>query len=182
MFQSGGHYDGQPAGPMHFYSGNASVRREWLLAIQGFDESFTRQEDVELAVRMQQTCGVTFVFDFEADGLHRPQRSFESWLRIPTAYGAFDRQRISDGLLSWAEVNTNIQKRNAATRALASLCRACPALLPVLVTLLSGGSQMLYRMRRASIALAALSALYNICYIDAATKSQRRVPANQPAA
>ena len=170
LFRPGGNYAGRPAGPMHFYSGNASVRKEWLLAIDGFDESFTRQEDVELAVRIQQTCGVSFLFDFAADGLHRPQRSFESWLRIPTAYGTFDGQRISAGLLSWDEVKENIQKRNVATRALASLCLACPALLPILIKLLHRGSSMLYRTRNTSAALAALSALYNICYINAAIR------------
>ncbi len=180
LFRPGGEYVGQPAGPNHFYSGNASVRKQWLQAIQGFDESFTRQEDVELAVRLQQECGVSFVFDFAADGLHRPHRSFESWLRIPTAYGDFDKQRISAGLLSWAEVQENIDQRNVATRTLASLCRACPALLPILVTTLAWGSRTLYRRKNNAAALAALSALYNICYIDAATK--RRTMANQPAA
>jgi glycosyltransferase involved in cell wall biosynthesis len=180
MFRPGGHYADQSAGPMHFYSGNASVRKQWLLATKGFDENYTRQEDVELAVRMQQTCGITFLWDFKADGLHRPQRSFESWLRIPTAYGDFDGQRISAGLLDWSDVQANIRKRNFMTRALANTCLACPSLLPLSVGLLRSASMLLYRMKSKSSALAALSALYNVCYISAAFRNgscrQQNIP------
>ena len=176
MFRPGGHYAENSAGPMHFYTGNASVRKKWLIATNGFDENYTRQEDVELAVRMQQTCGIAFCFDFAADGLHRPQRSFTSWLRIPNAYGAFDAQRIRVGLLSWADVQKNIQKRNIATRALTSLCLACPWLLSVFVVLLHRSSLILYRIGARSPALNALSALYNICYVMATMKSRPLEP------
>lgn len=172
MFRPGGEYADGPAGPMHFYTGNASVRREWLLATNGFDENYTRQEDVELAVRMQRTCGVAFRFDFAADGLHRPQRTFASWLRIPHAYGAFDAQRIQVGLLNWSDVQKNHAKRNIATRSLASVCLACPFLLPICVALLHRSSLLLYRLRRQGSALSALSALYNICYIATATQAR----------
>lgn len=56
-------------GPHHFYSGNASVRREHLQAVGGFDEHFPRQEDVELAVRLERQCGVRFVHDPQARGV-----------------------------------------------------------------------------------------------------------------
>jgi glycosyltransferase involved in cell wall biosynthesis len=176
MFRPGGAYAGQPAGPMHFYSGNASIHKQWLLAAKGFDENYTRQEDVELAVRMQQASGVTFQFDFAADGLHRPQRSFKSWLRIPTAYGDFDSQRIRAGLLSWDDVHENINKRNRMTRALARMCLTAPPLLPVCVALLRGASLTLYRLHSKDAALSALSALYNVCYINAALKKRVEIP------
>lgn len=171
MFRSGGSYSGNHAGPIHFFSGNASVRREWLIAVEGFDESFTRQEDVEMAVRLQRTCELTFHFDFAADGLHRPQRSFASWLRIPNAYGIFDAQRVRAGLLSWSEVRNNVAKRHGATRSLASLCLACPSLLPIVVALLHRASFLLYRMRNKASAFSALSALYNVSYINAVMRS-----------
>jgi polysaccharide pyruvyl transferase WcaK-like protein len=175
MFRHGGPLAGYPASAVHFYSGNASVRKKWLLAVDGFDERYTRQEDVELAVRMRQICGIGFRFDFAANGLHRPQRTFKAWLRIPTAYGAFDAQRINAGLLRWADVEKNARKRNAATQTLAALCLTFPFLLPVCVILLHRSSLALYRIGNRTAALAALSALYNVCYIHAANRPEATV-------
>jgi len=78
-----------PPGPRHFYTGNASVRREHILAAGGFDAHFERAEDVELAYRLQRR-GLRFVFLPEARGWHYVRRSFDSWLRLPVAYGAAD--------------------------------------------------------------------------------------------
>jgi len=172
MFRAGGDRFGSAPGPLIFYSGNASVRKQWLLKAGGFDESFTRQEDVELALRMHRTCDLSFLYDFAADGIHRPHRSFEAWLRIPNSYGAFDAQRISTGLLQWSDVQKNIKKRNPATRILASLCLVCPPLLPLSVALLRRSSLLCYRAGKKATALAALSVLYNICYIYAAMQSK----------
>ena len=61
----------QGCGPHHFYSGNASLRREHLIAVGGFDEQFPRQEDVELAVRLERQRGVQFVYDAAGAG-HPP--------------------------------------------------------------------------------------------------------------
>lgn len=167
MFRPGGEYAGQLAGPHHFYSGNASLRREWLVAVGGFDVNYSRQEDVELAVRLQRQCGVHFVFDFRAEGKHRPQRSFDSWLRIPNAYGTLDAQRVRAGLLSWSEVEANINKRNVGTRFLTRVCAKFPVILPGIVGLLRRSVTPLYRAGNRSSALAALSAVYNVIYVHA---------------
>jgi glycosyltransferase involved in cell wall biosynthesis len=90
------------AGPHHFYTGNSSLRRAHLLAVGGFDESFKRQEDVEMAYRMQRQCGVRFVFDSAPDGIHRPQRAFASWLKVAYEYGRLDVVRAGRGDVSWA--------------------------------------------------------------------------------
>lgn len=52
--------------PRDFYSGNASLRREVLEEVGGFDERFTAygNEDVELSLRLRQ-AGVTLRFDPE---------------------------------------------------------------------------------------------------------------------
>ncbi len=171
MFKPGGEWYGAPAAPFHFYSGNASVRTEWLRAVNGFDEYYTRQEDVELAVRLERECGMKFEFDFAANGIHRPHRTFESWLRIPKAYGSFDASRIEAGLLNWSDIEANINKRNPATRFLSWLCRVCPFVLPAIVGTLKQCAVTLYRLGTRSPALAALSALYNVCYVSAATKA-----------
>jgi hypothetical protein len=171
MFRPGGEWEGHPAAPLHFYSGNASIRKKWLLAVGGFDESYTRQEDVELAVRLQRECGVRFTFDFQAEGIHRPQRTFDSWLRIPNAYGEFDAQRISAGQLTWSDVESNIKRRNAAPRFLTRTCVACPHLIPGMVSVLKQCAVALYRPGTRSPALAALSALYNVMYVSAAMRA-----------
>jgi GT2 family glycosyltransferase len=70
-----------------FYTANASVRRDDVLAVGGFDERFLREEDVELAHRLA-AVGVTFHFLPEAVVHHDPDRTFEVWLAV-----AFERGR-----------------------------------------------------------------------------------------
>lgn len=72
-----------------FFTGNAMVERQLLLAAGGFDERFTRAEDVELALRMSHQ-GCRFEFVPEAIGWHYAARSLQSWLAIPRAYAQFD--------------------------------------------------------------------------------------------
>jgi GT2 family glycosyltransferase len=67
--------------PFHFYTGNASVRREHLLAIGGFDERFRRMEDMELAYRLAAR-GVRFTFEPQAIAMHEPDRTLAGWLRL----------------------------------------------------------------------------------------------------
>lgn len=164
FFRPGGEFTGRDAGAMHFYSGNASVRRRWLLAVDGFNEAFKRQEDVELADRLERECGVRFVFDFGADGLHRPVRTFESWLRIPEAYGSLDAERLRSGSLSFDDVRHHARRRNVATRWLTRACMAAPALLPLVVVGARASSGIFYRWGMRQAAMAVLSALYNTVY------------------
>ncbi len=73
-----------------FFTGNAVVRRDLILQAGGFNEGFTRAEDIELGLRLKLRCGVTFRFVNEAVGWHYAHRSLESWLRIPRAYGHYE--------------------------------------------------------------------------------------------
>ena len=59
-----GHYD---ATARQFFTGNASLRREHLLAAGGFDPTLRRAEDVELAYRLAD-AGLTFVHEPDAVG------------------------------------------------------------------------------------------------------------------
>ena len=158
-------------GPHNFYTGNASVRRTYIQAVGGFDEGFTRQEDVELAARMERTCGVHFRFDPTLGALHRPLRTFESWLRVPHAYGKLDVIRAQRGDAAWDVVRHGYVARQRATRLLADL--ALPSALrgTFLRSLLRHGAQASYALpikaaRRAG--LSALSALYNLHYLEGA--------------
>lgn len=163
VLSPGGEYHGR-AWSHHFYSGNASVRKKWLAAVGGFDEKFKRQEDVQLAERMECECGIRFVFDPEADGLHRPQRSFRSWLAVPKAYGAWDAERIKKGLLAPDYVREQARRRNPGTRALARLAVAFPAVLTAATPALCLSAIGLHRAGARRPALALLSALYNATY------------------
>ena len=78
-------------GPHNLYSGNFSVRREHLLGIGGFNEEFTRQEDVELGYRLEKR-GLHFRFEAQAGAVHRPTRTFASWYKTPFEYGKRDIQ------------------------------------------------------------------------------------------
>ena len=72
-----------------FYTGNSSVARRHLIEVGGFDPTFRRAEDLELAYRLAD-LGLDFVFNSEAIGHHYAERSFNSWLDIPYVYGRND--------------------------------------------------------------------------------------------
>lgn len=87
-------YDAMIAGvfaptPRQFYTGNASVRREHVVAAGGFDERFRRAEDVELAYRMR-ALGLRFAFDPAAVVRHEPDRSLKGWRHVGYEYGRYD--------------------------------------------------------------------------------------------
>lgn len=155
-------------GPNNFYSGNASVRRVHLLAVGGFDEQFPRQEDVELAVRLEKQCGVQFVYEPDAPGTHRPQRRFASWLAVPFAYGTLDVVRARRGDISWEVVRSGYHSRSKATRLLARAALPAPILGRLLRGLLLPAAAAAYRLRRTGPAFGALSVIYNLRYLEGA--------------
>lgn len=156
-------------GPNNFYSGNASVRREYLQAVGGFDEGFTRQEDVELAHQLVRACGVHFVYEDSADALHRPLRTFASWLAVPYAYGQLDVTRAQRGDAPWDAVRHGYRSRSVPTRALARLILAVPACAPPLRAALRSGAQVSHRLHALPASLAALSVLFNLRYLEGAS-------------
>lgn len=158
-------------GPHNFYTGNASVRRSHVMQVGGFDEGFTRQEDVELAMRMERTCGVHFRFDPKLAALHRPLRTFEGWLRVPYAYGQLDVVRAERGDASWDVVRESYRSRHRATRFLADV--ALPGttrgnLLRAALRHAAGALHALPMAPTESAAMFALSALYNQRYLEGA--------------
>ena len=72
-----------------FWTGNASVAREHVVAAGLFDPRFLRAEDVELGVRLHER-GVKFHFNPKARGLHHAERSLDSWAKAHSSYGAFE--------------------------------------------------------------------------------------------
>lgn len=108
--------------PRQFYTANASVRRNHALAVGGFDESFTRAEDVEFAYRLADR-GLRFHFVPEAAVIHEPMRSWDGWLDVAREYGRhaviFQRDRGRDQLrLAYEEWHS----RHPLNRLVARIC------------------------------------------------------------
>jgi GT2 family glycosyltransferase len=124
-------YDAMAAGcytptPRQFYTADASVRREPAMAAGGFDESYTRAEDVEFAYRLADR-GLQFYFLPDAAVLHEPDRTFESWLRVAYEYGRHDvrlerEQRRPQVRQAFQEA----QQRHPVSRWLARWCVGGP--------------------------------------------------------
>ncbi len=105
-----------------FYTGNAAVRKQDILDAGGFDPTFKRAEDIELALRLRER-GTEFVFLPKARGLHYVQRPFEAWLRVPAAYGAADAAMAAGGR-PWilAGAAREFRYRRRAVRVCTMLC------------------------------------------------------------
>jgi GT2 family glycosyltransferase len=108
--------------PRQFYTGNASVPREWVVSAGGFDPALRRAEDVDLAYRLADR-GAQFAFNARAIGWHYAERSFESWIRIPYDYGRndviFARQRAQPWLLT--KIASEYRRRHVFIRILTGL-------------------------------------------------------------
>lgn len=158
----------------NFYSGNASVRRAQLLAVGGYDETFTRQEDVEMACRLARRFQPEFVFDPQAAAAHRPRRTWASWLAVPFAYGRLDVVRVRRGDAPWDLVRDGYHSRQRATQVLARACWAVPLLAAPLRCLLRLAALAASRAGRAGASFAALSVIYNLRYLDGAASEMGR--------
>ncbi len=97
-----------------FWTGNASVAREHLLAAGGFDPKLSRAEDIELGRRLHER-GLAFRFNPAARGLHHAERSLKSWVAMHRYYGALEVEIFGGlgedelvGLLAgnWSRIHT----------------------------------------------------------------------------
>ena len=151
------------AGPNNLYSGNFSLRREHLLAVGGFNEQFTRQEDVELGFRLSEQ-GLHFLFSMKAGALHRPTRPFASWYKTPFEYGRRDVQMARDGGEARAMelARRHYGERNLATRTAAKLCIGRPAL----ESLVLGASRFVIQRGGPRFSMSACSLLFNLRYLQ----------------
>jgi glycosyltransferase involved in cell wall biosynthesis len=173
LFRPGGKLSDREPGCEHFYSGNASVRRKWIEEVGGFNAKYKRQEDVELATRLSDYCGVHFVFDFQADGLHHPSRSLASWLELPIAYGGLDSERVRSGSLAAADVERNLCRRHGMTRLLTHLFLTSASDIDPTSRALCSIATALYSSGMSTWALNLLSAVYNARYTVAYRRARK---------
>ena len=149
-----------------FYTGNTSLPRQVLISSGGFNERFRRAEDIELAYRLEN-LGVEFCFSKEAIGYHYAERSFNSWLQIPYAYGKYEiifSREVNHELLTF--IRERFSERNRLTRTVIGLCLDVPPMSRAVLRLASGAASICYRCgapgRR--IAQAAYSVMFNLRY------------------
>jgi GT2 family glycosyltransferase len=148
-----------------FYTGNASLRRELLLSVGGFDERLRRAEDVEMGYRLAQV-GATFFFNNRAVGYHYAQRSFQSWLKNARDYGRndviFDRDTSSTERVD--NIRREFPDRHVMVRWLARRCLGRPRLEHSLRWPARTLAEAADRVGCHGVARNALSALYNTSY------------------
>jgi len=80
---------GQPVPFRYFLSNNASVPRQVLLQVGGFDGKIRGYggEDMELAYRMSRLAKLHFVYKPEAVSFHRAQRDLDQTAKLLYEYG-----------------------------------------------------------------------------------------------
>lgn len=162
-------YQGLSAGtwkptPRQFYTGNASVRREHILAAGGFDATFRRAEDVELAYRFRDQ-GLHFYFNPQAKGWHYALRSLQAWLNISSAYGEADVLMYRNGrILTLKNMAKEFYWRARPLQWLARACVGRPLLLQLTVATLLTSARLTGWLHLPLIDRAAYSAIFNLRY------------------
>ena len=148
-----------------FYTGNTSLARRHILAAGGFDATFHRAEDVDLAYRLAD-MGLHFVFNPRAVGYHYAQRSYQSWLQIPYAYGRYDvimtQQKGQNWLLP--TVMQEFHGRHALIRRLAQLCLDRPRLSKAVTSLLKTFALAGDRLGVEALPRYAFSGIFNLLH------------------
>jgi GT2 family glycosyltransferase len=159
------------ANARQFYTGNASMARELFNDVGGFDASYRRAEDIEMAYRLNEH-GVTFVFDEQAAGYHHASRTFDSWLAAAYAYGRNDVRFAATHDQPWMldALCYDYCSRNILLRGFARLSLRLPfstAPLQGALRLLALG---LWRLRLQTSARYALSGLYGLGFYNGAAE------------
>jgi GT2 family glycosyltransferase len=153
------------ATPRQFFTANASLARRHLEASGGFDSSFRRAEDVELAYRLAD-AGLSFTFAPEAVALHYAERSFESWRTNASAYGRSDVIFARDLGQPWLldSVAHEFHDRHPLVRGITRVSLRSPRLGRAVAGTAALAARAACRVGPESISNVTLSALYNVEY------------------
>ncbi|MEZ4867898.1 MAG: glycosyltransferase [Caldilineaceae bacterium] len=153
-----------------FYTGNASVARQHLLAVGGFDTAFRRAEDVELAYRLAAR-GLHFRFNPQAIGYHYAERSFAAWLQTPYQYGRNDVIFTRDKGQPWLlpTIMAEFHGRHPGIKILTKLCISRPQYQKVAQQMLADVAKLGARRGQGKLPQHAYSALFNLTYYQGVT-------------
>ena len=149
--------------PRQFYTGNTSLSRDLFEKSGGFDATFKRAEDIELAYRLDD-LGATFHFNYDAAGYHYAERSFNSWLNIPYSYGRNDVIFCYEKNQPWIipTIGREFKKRHPFIRGLTYLCLDNKFFQRSVVTLCKAAGNVLYRLGQKKLSRGALSVIFNL--------------------
>jgi GT2 family glycosyltransferase len=148
------------------HTGNNCVPRRLFEEVGGFDESFTRLEDDELALRLFER-GCTFHFVPDAVAWHYSHRSLSAWLEIPRAYAYFDVEldRLHPAVGHLATKRGELDQRHRLLR-LARTALGGPRRRRVGVRLATTAARAAWRLRLTGATMVALSLAYDLSYFD----------------
>jgi glycosyltransferase involved in cell wall biosynthesis len=151
--------------PRQFYTGNASVQVSHLKRAGGFDTSYSRAEDVELAFRLWK-MGLQFLFHPAAGAVHIADRSFVSWLRAAYEYGRSDaRIGTSLGPIGMLGVSAaEFHSRHAFTRWFVRWGLGHPRMERALVHGARSSIASAELIGLSKIAELGCGAIFNLCY------------------
>lgn len=156
---------GYRPGPRQFFTGNASVRLEHLLAVGGFDPTFKRGEDVELALRLRAR-GLRFAFHRGASAVHLANRPLSSWLRAAYHYGRNDvilgRSRGHPDILE--AVGREFHERHSWTQGMVRRTNSNPTAQRVLARMLGEASRATMAVAGDGPAVRLCSAAFALAY------------------
>lgn len=110
--------------PPYAISANLAVRRDWLLAIGGFDETFLRGQDVELSFRAYFHHGARFAYVDDAEVEHvNPASVLDLWRK------ALQHGQASAGIHArfGAELGTTVRRRALAAKRYRAIARLAGA-------------------------------------------------------
>jgi glycosyltransferase involved in cell wall biosynthesis len=157
------------------HTGNNCMARTAFLAAGGFDETLRRAEDDELALHLYEQ-GCVFSFQPQAIAWHYSERSLEAWLAIPRSYAECDVRidRLHPAAGYVAVKQRELRERSAGLRLYRSafLTAHCPGLG---VTAAVAVARVLARRRRTlGLSMMALSAAYDLAYVDTLRRELQR--------
>lgn len=163
--------------PRQFYTGNASVRRDHVLAVGGFNPGLRRGEDVELAVRLQRR-GLRFIFEPAASGIHFAERSFASWIDAAGEYGRIEAMMGPVwGPHSLVDIKGGeFKERHMFVRRAVNFGLAVPAATPALVAAGRVAGRALTDLGLSQLARGMYTVLFELAYwrgVESATATNR---------
>jgi len=151
-----------------FWTGNASLEREHVVAEGGFNVDFLRGEDVELGYRLHLR-GLSFTFNPKAQGFHHAERSLSSWLHAHESYGRLEVQVFAhkgeEHLVMM--LSENWQRLHPATRVLVKRCLDRPLRYAAAKQALRGWLQLAERVHTPLATSKTCSVLANLVYWQA---------------
>jgi len=162
-----------PATWRQFHTGNNCLPRQSFIAAGGFNEEFKRAEDDELAWRLHE-IGCTFHFEASAIAWHYSERTLEAWLLIPRSYARYDVEidRLHPESDHLRRKTDELKRRHPGLRAARWLLPTDP-LQSIGIGAATFSARVLYRIGLVDSAMMALSAAYDLAYVQSLRKTMR---------